>query len=160
MGAKHPFFLGITTIPGKRRHKTMDNRFAIVGQFHRPPASQVLNIIPIGYELVLVPEPDNKYDPKAIKVGVDLTNLPTEFVAELEKELRETEFEASTIIAEGIFHLGYIPNSDNPKTTRGGPGNREAGAIIAAGDFKACFNTFSNGFPCVEIAGAEEAPAA
>jgi hypothetical protein len=137
-----------------------DNRFAIVGQFHRPPAQQVLNILPIGYPVMLVPEPNNKYDPKAIKVGVDLTDLPVEFIAELEKTLIGTEFQASTIVADGLFHLGYIPNSDNPRTTRGGPGNREAGAIIAAGDFKACFNTFSNGFPCVEITNEQETTSA
>lgn len=47
----------------------------LVGAFHRPPAKTVLEVLPIGTTLLLVPEPENPYDAGAIRVLVDLDCL-------------------------------------------------------------------------------------
>lgn len=64
----------------------------IVGAFHRPPAKQVLSVLRTDTNLLLVPDPDNPYDPKAVKVLVDLTGL------------RIVDFEALRDALEGTGH--------------------------------------------------------
>jgi len=45
-------------------------RFPLVGMSHRFPANTVLSLIPPGTALYLVREPENPYDPNAIKVWI------------------------------------------------------------------------------------------
>lgn len=92
----------------------------IVGMAFRPPANDVIMLLPVGAKLQLVREPDNPHDADAIRVLLlDFDeNGP---YAELFEHLGEMA-EADTYghlkwnmeSLTNPFHLGYIANS--PKT--------------------------------------------
>jgi hypothetical protein len=96
----------------------------IVDSHFRPPAPQVLTILPIGTPLELVHESDDHYDPNAIAVFTDLSNWPTSKMSLLQGIL-PPELDAEFLCHRGPFHLGYIARSGQ-KAARGGPGNAEA----------------------------------
>lgn len=88
----------------------------LVGMRHRPPASDVTNLLPAGVELLLVRQPDNPYDINACAiqllgfcVGGQHEHLYTQFKnALLEgQELNYTEDHLTDPL-----HLGYLCNSD------------------------------------------------
>lgn len=110
----------------------------LVGNNFRLAGSSVLPILPEGYPLMLEPEPDNAYDPNAVKVLADMTGHPT----------------ASKALEEGpLIHLGYLPRSGNSRTDKTGFGNVQALHILK--DQRICFDaslTFSpEGNPLVRI---------
>jgi hypothetical protein len=93
----------------------------IVGAFYRPPAKTIMNLLDVGHELVLSPEPTNQYDPNAIRV---LVKLNTIMIPEVDKDrisdelmrfgaswedLQKDEFGEKS--EDPVFHLGYIPRS-------------------------------------------------
>jgi signal recognition particle subunit SEC65 len=69
----------------ERRGEKMNKQFYIAGvQFH--DMKKVLNDLKIGDELDLIREPDNKYDPNAVRIefgGVMLGYVPKKFSAEV-----------------------------------------------------------------------------
>src|SRR5215470_971521 len=108
--AKHPAHL---TIP-------------LVGAGFRPPARQIISVLPIGTPLLVHHDLNNEYDSNAVAVHVDMSQYPTSKMYLLIDILAPTSFDASELCAKGPLMLGYLASSANPKSTRGGPGNAEA----------------------------------
>lgn len=134
--------------------------FPIVGSHFRPPAKQILTVLPVGYPLHLQPELDNPYDPNAIQVRVSLLDFPVSRFAILTSALEGTGYDPHDLIAAErstgeTLHLGYIPKS-GAKTCKGGPGNRELIQAIASplGDrlFTARLSLDADGSPTVVVA--------
>ena len=125
----------------------------LVGSHHRPPAKQVLAALPSGARLVLAPEPENAYDPKAIRVLVDVNAaLPHSQYEALGAALEGTGVDVMDLLQSGeLFHLGYVANSDNEKTSAGLGGNREVGAMLASGDVVAALIFDPNGRAQVRV---------
>jgi hypothetical protein len=99
----------------------------LVGSHFRPPAQQVLSILPAGTPLELSHEADNGYDPNAIAVFTDLSpwlSNPTKMSLLQDILPPELADSAEYLCHKGLFHLGYIARSGQ-KTARGGPGNAE-----------------------------------
>lgn len=106
----------------------------LVGNQFRLAGSSILPVLPIDQPLILDPEPDNPYDPHAIKVCVDMTGS-----------------EYSNSESGPIIHLGYLPMS-RTRTDQTGFGNREALRIMQGGPNWAAFLTFDpQGNPLVRI---------
>ena len=109
----------------------------IVGAHFRPPAKQILKLLPAGATLTLVPEPENPYDPGAIMVLVSPGELRV-CLSQLDEDLISRELVGSGFTLEdledeapeGGWHLGYVPRS-GAKTAAGGPGNLEIAAAFA-----------------------------
>lgn len=81
----------------------------LVGGFFRPPAKALLAHLPGGAELQLVPEPENPYDPDAIKVCFDGVGFPMPASYEAENDLQLQGFSAQEIVdASELWQLGYI----------------------------------------------------
>lgn len=82
----------------------------LVGAFHRPPAKTVLEVLPHGCVLLLVPEPENPYDAGAIRVMVDLSALcaDDDFATVLETALDAVGAGFDDVVHEsGPLQLGY-----------------------------------------------------
>ena len=96
----------------------------LVGAFFRPPAKQLLSVLPAGAQLQLLSDPDNPWDPKAIMVLVDpRSEIPEESTAQLDLALSGTGWIAEEILASAEpQHLGYLMDSDG-KIAAGRPGN-------------------------------------
>lgn len=97
----------------------------ISGQFHRPPARQVLAVLASGTPLELVPEPDNPYDPQAIKVMCDLAGGALDGVladpsttAGFEQELLNCGMTLEMLVSAGPVQLGYIAASGGKPLAR------------------------------------------
>lgn len=103
---------------------------ALVGMAFRPPAKEVLSVLPLGMPLILHPEPDNSYDPNAIAVLVDLAEYPVARMGLLQAVV-SPGWDASELCAQGPFHLGYLAASGG-KPAKGGPGNAEALLMASA----------------------------
>lgn len=101
----------------------------LVGMHFRPPAKEVLSVLPLGTELMLVPEPTNQYDMNAIAVVIDMAEFPVNRLPVLDAILREP-FDASELCAQGPLQLGYLA-ATGKKTAMGGPGNVEALNLIS-----------------------------
>lgn len=104
---------------------------SLVGMHFRPPAKQLISVMPAGARLQLVPEPDNPYDPKAVQVWGSVREIPPGQYDVLESALVGTGHDIREVREQNDFHLGYLADSDG-KVTRGKPGNREA-AVLAGG---------------------------
>ena len=129
----------------------------IVGSHFRPPAKQLLTVLPVGSALVLRPEPDNPYDENAIQVLVSVASTyPVAKWAVLATALAGTGFEPQDLIdreaIEGPLQLGYIPKSGT-KTAAGGPGNIEVLQAMAPPGtaYQARLVLSSKGIPLVRI---------
>lgn len=133
----------------------------LVGSYFRPPAAQILKILPLGTPLILTPEPDNPYDPNAIQVLVSLSHTwPISEIGRLQSALEGTGYDACELIRQetepegGPLQLGYIAKSGS-KTALGGPGNAELIAAIGTehGDkpYTAVLSCHPNGSPTVTI---------
>lgn len=120
----------------------------IVGNNFRFAGKLILPMLGEGHPLILDPEPDNKYDPDAIKVCVDMYSS---------KELEAMMNDAETPL---IIHLGYIPKSGN-KTDTTGIGNLQVLNIMQSGpDWWATLTFSPQGRPLVRITYATGAAAA
>lgn len=107
----------------------------LVGAHFRPPAKQVLQVLPTGAQLWLMPEPENPYDPKAIRVMLlPKTAIPFTMEQQLIVSLEGTGHDAATLLQQDEhLHLGYIPDSDGKVCQKSGmAGNREVGAVLEA----------------------------
>lgn len=133
----------------------------IVGSHFHPPASEVLKCVPAGTPLVLVAEPTNPYDDKAIRVYVDLGGLePTqELENRLDAECQCRGWDAAELLSQlDPCWLGFLPKSGG-KTAEGGPGNGEVWeayttALLAAG-LVVKLGFTSEGKPCVDFTFAD-----
>ena len=148
----------------------------LVGAWHRPPARQILAVLPSGAKLTLVAEPDNAYDPKAIQVLVSVyEELPLVQYPALRASLEGTGTELEELTGRGdpwstqpgpsrsladvarlleepphLTQLGYLADSDG-KYAKGGPGNREAGEVMQHGRVEATLAFGADGKPQVRI---------
>lgn len=77
----------------------MQTKYAIVGARFRPPAQDILNILPIGTPLTLVRQPENPYDARACAVMYDWSTDPA--IVEPWPDL------------PCPLHLGFIPAKEN-----------------------------------------------
>lgn len=108
---------------------TQTTSVALVGMHFRPPAKEVLSVLPLNTTLILRPEPENQYDMNAVAVLVDMADFPTRLIPLLDTIL-PMPFEAVELCANGLLHLGYLAASGK-KTAQGGPGNVEALLLIS-----------------------------
>jgi hypothetical protein len=92
----------------------------IVGNSFRLSGKLVLPTLPEGQPLILEPEPDNQYDPDAIKVCVDMYG--SKYMVNPEEHL--------------IVHLGYIPRSGGRYDVLNF-GNKEVLSIISQPNWSA-----------------------
>lgn len=123
----------------------------LVGMHFRPPAKEVLSILPTGTPLILTPEPSNPYDPNAVSVLVDMGALPLDRVELLNAILPPNTPDASELCSRGPFHLGYLA-ATGAKTTRGGPGNTQALMLMSNGPVRSILGNAPEGYATVEIA--------
>jgi hypothetical protein len=94
----------------------MAESFLIVGAFFRPPAKAILASLAGQTPLWLVPEPDNNYDPHAVKVTVRTEDVGDSSIAALGEALPNFGHDLDSFFAEPEWHLGYIPrNSAGPE---------------------------------------------
>lgn len=102
----------------------------IVGMHFRPPAKQVLAVLPAGASLRLEREPDNPYDAKALMVMVDVGQVPQELRGELAEQILGAGFDLEDLLDDArqgaLLHLGYVADSDGKMCKKFvEPGNRE-----------------------------------
>jgi hypothetical protein len=88
----------------------------LVGAYFRPPAKQVLAHAPRGAELILQKEPENPWDPGAIRVLMSLAEVPESQHESLAVALSGTGTELEDLLqAEEPLQLGYIISPTNKK---------------------------------------------
>jgi len=87
----------------------------IVGQRFRPPASELLNMLPGGHPIELEREPDNLYDPNAVKVLIPLSDFAHEALGEIYKDEQEGWQPRAF-----PFHVGYVPKELAKMLVEGG----------------------------------------
>lgn len=82
----------------------------IVGAHFRPPAKQLLAAIAGGTDLALIPEPENPYDPNAVRVVLCGESITVDDET-LMDQLAGTGYDIDDI-RSGVFHVGYIPKTE------------------------------------------------
>lgn len=108
---------------------TTSIRASLVGAHFRPPAKQVLSALAAATKLLLVPEPENPYDAKAIAVYWQSADADPETQARVIDAMAGTGAEFAEL---GLLQLGYVADSDGKACKQYGfPGNREIAATIA-----------------------------
>lgn len=132
----------------------------IVGMHFRPPAKQVLAVLPSGAELLLVPEPENPYDPSALKVQVWPGQVPEGVRADLSECLEGTGFALEELLAaEEPFWLGYVAASGGKPLAKAGliEGNKEFLELMAGSPkHKATLAFAPDGAPLVRLSEGEK----
>lgn len=85
-------------------------RFPIVGSSFRPPAQDILGVLPVGTSLILRPEPENPHDPHAKAVWIKTAEIPNESFAALDDgRLTRHNMTIRDLAFKDEWHLGYIP---------------------------------------------------
>lgn len=133
-------------------------RAPIVGMHFRPPAKLLVQVLPAGTTLTLEPEPENPYDPLAIRVLVAASAIPESQYARLEAELPGMGLTIDEVLgAEAPWQLGYVCASTNVKQLAKCPGtvgNADVGALAArCEDFTATLAFDPSGWPLVIVEG-------
>jgi hypothetical protein len=124
----------------------------LVGMHFRPPAKEVLSILPLGFPLEIRPEPTNQYDVNAVMVLVDMADLPVNLIPLLDNILSPM-FDACELCSNGPLQLGYLA-ATGMKTARGGPGNTNALMLISVNGLEtiqATLGSAPEGYPVVTI---------
>lgn len=83
--------------------------FPIMGVYFRPLAKSILAALSANTCLVLCPEPENEYDPNAIKIILLTEEFPEETLPALEDSLAHAGKDLDDFFAEPEWHLGYVP---------------------------------------------------
>lgn len=133
----------------------------LVGMFSHPPATLLLQNIPGGAELRLVPEPENPYDANAIRVHIATSAIPESRYAELENLLPGSGLTLEEFLAEPEWMLGHVAANGGKPLAKAGltQGNIEVGKMIENGwDFKAKLFFWPDGKPGIEASCNEAAP--
>jgi hypothetical protein len=118
----------------------------------RPPAKEILSVLPLDFPLILIPEPDNEYDSNAVKVLVDMTEFPISRFPLLEQVL-PVPYTGHELTSVGKIHLGYLAASGK-KTAKGGPGTVEAlfmASVYGLENLEARLGSAPEGYPVVII---------
>jgi hypothetical protein len=80
----------------------------LVGMHFRPPAKAILQVLPSGCPLQVVPEPDNPYDANALAVMVATGDIPPLAHEDLAGIAAPFGFDLPSILVEPVWHLGYV----------------------------------------------------
>lgn len=80
----------------------------LVGAHFRPPAKAILQVLPAGSPLRLIPEPDNPVDGNALAVHVATADIPESAREELAGLATPYGFDLPAILAAPSWHLGYV----------------------------------------------------
>ena len=107
----------------------------IAGAWHRPPAKQILASIPKGIYLQLQPEFTNQFDPQAVKVLLDPSEIPPDFdelidagLEQVPQEKLPDGLESMDVIRANktMLFLGYLARTGGkPLFGTDYPGNQE-----------------------------------
>lgn len=85
----------------------------ISGAFHRPPAGQLLRALPMGTRLRLQAEPGNPYDPFALRVLLDPTDVPEALHPDLDAAMQGTGYCMEDLLMSGeSVQLGFVAASE------------------------------------------------
>ena len=133
----------------------------LVGSFNKPPAQTVLRHLPSGASLQLIPEPENPYDPAAIRVLVEPQALPESQWPQLEIELPLQGATLEQIMSAGPIFLGYIAASGGKPLAKAQQanagmqlvGNKE---VAAVGEGEATLRFGLDGKPLVAISTGQQ----
>lgn len=132
----------------------------LVGMYFRPPAKQIVEVLPAGTKLQLSPETDNPFDEYAIQVLVRASQVPEsqhEFLREILPSCGEDWDE---LLAEDkVIHLGYIAASGGKPLQKAGLdfGNREVLDFMGShSNWIAELGFLEDGKPTVELSVGEE----
>ena len=124
----------------------------LVGMHFNPPAKQVLGVLASGCQLLLVPEPENPYDEKAIKVYLVPGQIGPEWHEELAQLLLGTGSDLTDVLGDAPLMLGHIGDSDGKICKAiNSPGNREAKLAMDQGSYTANLSFGPDGKPLVTI---------
>lgn len=99
----------------------------VVGAHFRPPAKAIIDSLPAGHELKLIAEPDNQFDPQAIKVEVtteSIKKLPPNVLGLMRTLCEQFGHDLDGLLEDyPAIHVGYIPRAMthevHPKLTNG-----------------------------------------
>lgn len=83
-------------------------RLPLVGGRFRPPAIAIINSLPVGCPVWLLPEPLNPYDQNAIAVMLFSSDIPKTSYPLLEDLAPGYGHSLEEILATTEWHLGYI----------------------------------------------------
>lgn len=97
----------------------------VVGTHFRPPAKQVIAVLPSGAKLRLEQDNDNAYDPSAVRVLVELDQIPESQFPALEAELPNFGLTFDQLMSTGPVFLGYIPAQDGKPLAKARMGEPE-----------------------------------
>ena len=120
----------------------------LVGAHFRPPAKQVLAHLPAGAELIIQREPENPYDAGAIKVLVDLAEVPEGQRGALDEALTGTGTDLVELLQGPLLQLGFIISPTNKKLG-GYASNLAVGEFMSRGACIARLGFTAEGEPLV-----------
>lgn len=137
----------------------------LVGAHFRPPAKQVLECLPSGARLLLVPEPENPYDENALQVRVDVGEaVPEGQLDLLSGKLEGTGFDLNELLAGEPIQLGYVAKSGGGPLVKAGlsTGNAEFLAKLRGEDgefveYECTLAFHADGKPMVQLSTPDEA---
>lgn len=141
--------------PDRRQINMKTLTVPLVGMHFRPPAKQVLAALPSGAELILEPEPENPYDPKAVKVLARTKAIPTSQHSSLDESLQGTGVYLQDLLAWEDIWLGYVADSDGKVCAGGKPGNREVVSAMLSASHQATLVFLPDGKPAVVVSWEE-----
>lgn len=123
----------------------------LMGAHFRPPAKFVLANIPSGLPLSLLAEPENPYDPLAIKVLLNGADIPASRHEALGAAIDGTGHDLPDLLANPEIFLGYIARTIPGKVPVGNVQLLEAmnGAPLSDASCQLAFS--GDGKPLVEI---------
>ena len=132
----------------------------LVGSHFRPPASTILANLPTGAKLSLLAEPDNPYDPRAVAVHVQVSEVPPSQYDALREALPNFGFTLEELLSEGGLQLGYLCSATNTRQlSKAPPGERWGHNCLASRwpqDAELRWSSNGQALVLVEVQDAEE----
>jgi hypothetical protein len=116
----------------------------------RPPAVPLLNALPQGAELSLIPEPSNPYDEKAIQVWMRFSSIPASQHEDLAMHSAGFGFDLDELRSREDWMLGYVAKTENRLLHD---------ELLAGRGYTATLGFNTEGKPKVEIELTEATPA-
>lgn len=125
----------------------------LVGMFSHPPATLLLQNIPGGAELILIPEPENPYDSGAIRVEVRTGFIPESRYGELETLLPGSGLTLEELLERPSWMLGHVAANGGKPLAKAGltQGNKEIGEMMSSGPCTAKLFFWPDGKPGLEV---------
>lgn len=131
-------------------------RTLLVGAHFRPPARQLLEVLPAGAELKLDPE-DNPYDENAIRVLVDPKTIAEQYWPLLRDQLPLYGEDWDELLAkpddDRDIQLGYVAKTGGKPLEKAGlaVGNVEFKEVMSQFPWRATLQFGETGSPMVQI---------